>query len=216
MFRLQYLVDYQTHVNRTDRDRDPYGRGDTIERVEFTGGVDSDVVAERRHHQYTDDDFSDRQIRATQYALSRLASIHELWNPSHYTAEIMSGYYGEEVREVQHTYEDKIDRRMEECMGEIRDDNIREMLFLLLEYEYGYVLEDIKYATLEEERVALSDVYTPNDRYVGKISPSDYAVSTDYPIGVYKDRSVIDGYNRLVKLRSEESEDESIYIYNFK
>lgn len=215
MMRLQWLVDYRTRVNRSDRDRDPYGREDTIEHVEFTDGVDSDELARRRYDGFCEDGFSDRQERAVQYAISRFASIHELYDPVHYTANVERGYYGEEVRGVRHRHLDQFEERLEECLDEIRKGNIREMVFLLLEYEYGYVLDSLQDANFSEEKVRVSDLYVPNDRYAGKVSPDNYEVSTEFPVGVYRDRSVVDGYNRFVKLQQNDSDPE-VYIYNFK
>jgi hypothetical protein len=205
----QYRVGYRTKINHGDA---PYGRNDKIAAVDFYEGIDSDSFAEYKAPVYFEDDFSNRQERAMYYALSRIASICDLWDHTLYQAEVMDGYYGEEVRGVRHTHEDKAEKRIETCQNLISEDKIRELVFQLLEWEYGYVLDSLKEAEFNEERVHIDDLETPNKRYAGKVDPDGYYVSTDWPIGVYLDGEVVDGYNRYVTLKGNTSD---VWIYNF-
>lgn len=205
-------VTLETRVDKSDRDVDPYGRNDKITHVNFQEGVDCDEFASRRSYRWVDEDFDDHQERAMKYAVSRIGSISELWNTSHYTAEIRNGYYGDEIAGIRHTYENKIRNRIEKCRGFVEDGMIREMVEQLLTWEYGYVLDEIKKGDFSEEKLHISDLYTPNRGYAGKVDPSEYTVSTQWPIGVYLDREVIDGYNRYITLKGEAEE---VFIYNF-
>jgi len=124
----------------------------------------------------------------------------------------MDGYYGEEVRGVRHAHEDKAEKRIETCQNLVSEDKIQELVFQLLEWEYGYVLDSLKEAEFNEERVHIDDLETPNKRYAGKVDPDGYYVSTDWPIGVYLDGEVVDGYNRYATLKDNASD---VWIYNF-
>lgn len=202
-------VTLRKKINRGDA---PYGRDDTIEAVIFQEGVDCDRFADEKAHRWIDDDFSEKQDRAMCYAVSRVASICKLWDPDLYEARTAMGYYGEEVRGVTHHNESTARERIQKCQNLVREGDIREMVEQLLTWEYGYVLDEIQKADFSEEQVSISKLHTPNKRYAGKVDPAEYTVSTDWAIGVYLDREVIDGYNRYASLKGSADD---VFIYNF-
>jgi len=205
---LKYDIHYETTIDRGDA---PYGRDDEIVDVTFKSGIDSDKFGDVYRRNF---DGTDRQERAYGYAASRIGSMDGVWNSDYWQAEVEWGYYGQEVRGVRHDYEERIARRLEKCENMILDEEIRETVLQLLEWEYGFVLDPLKQADFSEERVRADELHTPNERYAGKVSDGDYEVNTDWPIGVYLDREVIDGYNRLAHLRSE-NPNQTVWIYNF-
>lgn len=205
----KHWVDYSTKVNRGD---DAYGRNDTIEAVIFQEGMASDGFAEK-YLDFVDLD-EEMKKRAMAYALSRIASIYKLWDEDLYNADIRKGYYGEEVAGITHTHENKINSLIHKCESLVHGGEIRKMIFKLLREEYGFILDHIENATLSEDWVNISELQTPNKHYAKKTNPNDYYVNSEIPIGIYFDKEVVDGYNRLATLKAHPDINHA-HIYNF-
>lgn len=207
----KYWVNYRTREVPGD---EPYGRDRTIEDIQFKEGVSCDYFAENYLSETRLSDADTLKKRAMTYALSRIASICDLWDTSLYEARVRKGYYGEVVDHIGHTYESKAKNMIHKYESMIEGGRIREMIFDLLREEYGFVLDHLQESTLSEEKVNLTELTTPNEGYAGKVPSHNYYVNPDIPIGVYFEKEVVDGYNRFATLKGNPDVDR-VYIYNF-
>lgn len=141
------------------------------------------------------------------YCLDRILRIEKLYNKDSFEVNICSGYYGDEVQSVNIVFDVK--ESIKSKLNEISNLSDVEKIKKVLEYEYGYLLDSIKYAkSVEIKEIPFDSIKVGNESYHSKIK--DFEMYKDYegPIAIcrigigvshFKEinfYSIIDGYHR--------------------
>lgn len=141
------------------------------------------------------------------YCLDRLLVINEIYKGDSWYVNVRSGYYGEEIGDVDLIKEKQIREQFEKIISYNTTDKIHTILIL----EYGYVLEDLLDKRFEICEVSRDDVVLNQKQYYKKIAKTKLYSNYDLPKaiclfdgGKYR---VIDGYHRII-----DNEDENFEI----
>ena len=151
----------------------------------------------------------DKDILA--YCLERTLKRYNLEDPEYYYVDKRHSYYGEEIFGI-YLCGCNHDTLLRIIRG-TTNDGIR----LILENEYGYLLDDFKkIKTCKIQKVSVKDIVIPRmDRKLNKEMVDQY-VSYKYPIGIYRKKgdkySIIDGYHRYSALSKTNEELEIIVV----
>lgn len=136
------------------------------------------------------------------YCVNRLLVINKLFNFNNWRVNIVSGYYGEEVRGAilnSNCQNDLI------ChFKELDNLNAVDKIKKILEFEYGFLLESLKPCTaVKIITVPISKIKPFNQDYSRKVSKKDvsFYLECDAPRAVCTKAgdtyAVIDGYHRM-------------------
>jgi hypothetical protein len=147
------------------------------------------------------------------YCLYRLLVINKLYDTSSWEVETCRGYYGEEVEGISLIVEvyDTLTAQIESLNSSSKDDQIK----LVLELEYGYVLDSLKDVSFEIVDSQKKDLVYGNEVYRKKVQKGTYK-KHELPIGIYLEDGnkfrLIDGYHRFVDLASGSKDSDSFEI----
>lgn len=193
--RYDLPMDIDYDMNYDGCDCDSICRCGTIENIEFKP---------YNNIKYWDSikrDFKD----PIDYYIDRLYSIYKIWDPNLYEAVIDDGYYGEEISKVIFENADKILEQFSKLDIYNEDYNFSDNIRMLLELEYGYLLDELKDVEFEVIELNKSNIEFSAKHHYQKLDKNVVDYYKDYPFyrGIVKriDNSskyrVIDGYHRL-------------------
>ena len=138
------------------------------------------------------------------YCLDRILRIEKLYDKDSFEVNTCSGYYGDEVESV-HIVSD-VKQAIKNKLNEISNLSDVEKIKKVLEYEYGYLLDSIKDATLVEiKEVPFDSIKVGNESYHSKIK--DFEMYKDYegPIAICSsvNNSILRKYPSLVNFNKK-------------
>lgn len=143
-----------------------------------------------------------------EYCLERILVALKLYRTDIWDISIRSGYYGEEIGSV--VLDSELAKTCDSWITKLinlknDDDRIR----LVLEAEYGYVLDSLKKAKFRIETIKKSDIYFGQESYRKKVSLSEQEIYKDYEgiCGIFEYDSryrIIDGYHRCCSSTKDE------------
>lgn len=135
------------------------------------------------------------------YCLERILVALKIYDCNNWDINICNGYYGQEIKSV------RLNRDIAETCDnwikkliETTDNNDR--IRLVLEAEYGYILEGLKYANFTLKEIDKSDIHFGQETYRKKVSLGDQEIYKNYTgiCGICNcDNAtyrLIDGYHR--------------------
>jgi len=126
--------------------------------------------------------------------------------PDNWEIHVNGGYYGEEIGEI--LLEETVSSSLKEKLTNISSKSDVDKIKLLLEYEYGYLLNVLKNTTkLEILSLTKDEIKTPNEFYYKKLSQINSEIYSNYklPFAVIRqnnlgDYLIVDGYHRLASV----------------
>jgi len=208
-------ADYKYHVDYNYKESDchcddTYCRCKTLQNLFVTKG--------------TVDGLTDKVLKNVKdplfrYCIERVIRHHKTYKPEAWEIYAVGGYYGEEVGPV--TLDRGIQSAIVKDIAKLYDlykkKDLVGMVFLVLECEYGYVLEGVKDITEVEIQEINSDhlIIGSNDHYEKlEIEIVDQYEGHPYPLGVVLLRHgtfrLIDGYHRIAAAKKNRAKDISV------
>lgn len=133
------------------------------------------------------------------YCLDRMLST---LSPDHVEANVVSGYYGEEIDGYD------IDTSLLSSIYDVLSlASDTEKMEAILTYEYGYVLpilKNAKYEIVKVDRKSLEAAFSNDNYHANIIYDSKIETDPDIPIGLYRklsggDYALVDGYHRFIE-----------------
>jgi len=192
-------IQYDYDTNRDNCTCEDYCRCSTIENTEITS-IDLITVAKEFGNVLGKDDF-------TEYAINRILTACKMYDSNYWDFRVTGGYYGEEIDGIyiDNTEVSKWMYKLEEAKTD------REKLFVALECEYDYILDDIKgydnwsIATINKRDIIIGqqDHYRKLDRMVVE-SYKDFTLPVAVCIEKNGHARLIDGYHRT-KAKDDEN-----------
>jgi len=111
------------------------------------------------------------------YCLDRILRIEKLYDKDSFEVNTCGGYYGDEIESVHIVYEKR--ESIKNKLNEISNLSDVEKIKKVLEYEYGYLLDSIKYAkSAKIVEVPFDSIKIGNESYHSKIK--DFEMYKDY------------------------------------
>ena len=190
-----YMVNYETTTSYED-DGDEYSRinGVTIKSVT----VSSVLNAAYKEFRLKKDNLLGR------YGMSRILSVHGIFDTKNYEASWGYGYYGDEVQAVRFTGQLRdIDKALHQYLG---FGTLKEKVEHLLVCEYGYLLEALKDRKWEEAKVDKELLVFGNTNHYHKLDRNVVGQYADWDLlhaVCVKDGDryrIMDGYHRSAAL----------------
>ncbi len=192
-----YLAEYQYDRTQCTGECTDYCRCTHIINTRVTDVYMNSVVAEVIGKKKT------KKPDVLQYAIDRILTIHKLWDASNWEVHISDGYYWEEVSGCSLDWQiaskvcDAI-KRISKCSSD------SEIIQLLLEQEYGYLLPGLKNKTWTIMLVSRDSIIAGQEGHYRKLDRTivDRYKEYDYnlPICVCIQENggyrLIDGYHR--------------------
>jgi hypothetical protein len=129
---FQYNVEYDYDTNRDNCTCEDYCRCSTIENAKVTY-VDLIKITEEFNKVFEGDEF-------TKYVVNRILTACKLYDTDNWYVSVCGGYYGEEIEGV-YIKNDDVKKWMDKLENAKSN---KEKLFVALECEYGYVLDELK------------------------------------------------------------------------
>ena len=193
-----YEIEYDYDTDRNNCDCDDYCRCSTISSAHIVGDIDLTVVSNRFNKTVGADKF-------LSYAVNRVLTACELYNKDYWNVEVVDGYYGEEIGGV-YIDSPQLLKWMEKLDNAKTDE---EKLFVALECEYGYILDELKSKTWSIEitdKIFLSVGQKEHYTKLNKKAVDSYK-NFCFPLGVcivqgdkYR---LIDGYHRTMANKND-------------
>lgn len=142
-------------------------------------------------------------IDIDEYCINRILTINKLWDKSIYDISICGGYYGQEIENI--AIDDSLLRKIEHDIEEVISfDDPSDRIKLLLELEYGYLIENIRNKKFEFIEIDKSEIDFRNSEHsISQVKKKDLKFYKNYPYlhGIVKKKSgmyrIIDGHHRI-------------------
>jgi hypothetical protein len=137
------------------------------------------------------------------YTIDRIFRINKLFLCQNFYAEIIKGYYGEEIGPIyiNESVAEKVKNQLEVAFSK---DNLTDRIKYLLYLEYGYILPDLKTGNFTLEIVKKNDIIFGNNSHFEKVSRENlefynnknYKLIRGVAIREGERFRLIDGYHR--------------------
>jgi hypothetical protein len=143
-----------------------------------------------------------------EYCVDRILSYYRIWNLENWSYTIDNGFYGEEVNSI--FIQPEIFNKVIEHISEIEKfDDLRDIVFYLLNLEYGTILDKLRDKDYTIDYVEKSKIIFGQKSHLKKVKSKDLSYYHQ-PLGIRgivlrqdENYFVIDGYHRLSASKSE-------------
>jgi hypothetical protein len=141
------------------------------------------------------------------YCINRILTINKVFEPRFWEVLTTGGYYGDEIDQV--NLDDFVLHKIElECEQLFNLSTLADKLRLVLQLEYGHILDDLKTADFELCRIYKSDIDFKklNQNHISNVKMEDlthYAKNTYHlPRGIVRgsqdNYKIVDGFHRII------------------
>jgi hypothetical protein len=211
-FHYNCEYDYSTENHCEDYGCDDEGicRCSTMEDFHITE-INFNSVVNKFVKNLTEDDF-------TAYCIERICNALKLWDINNWGHNIIHSYYGEEIEDIKIEAETQIE--LNKWINKVlKAKTNKDKLFVILELEYGYVLEELKeYQDWDiVSDIPLSVIVAGQTEHYTKLDKKIIKKYSDYklPIGVCISKGdgsyrLIDGYHRFRAMNDKKISNVSI------
>ena len=130
------------------------------------------------------------------YAIGRVLSANRIWETHNWDIRIGRGYYGEEVTGVLYTGDGDIDRTISRLLTTT---STADWIKIALEAEYGYVLDELRNATFDVQKLSLADIHIAHrgKRDMRDTKPTDICGLVTADGGRWR---LVDGHHRIANV----------------
>jgi hypothetical protein len=189
---FKYDIEYDYDTNRDNCECEDYCRCSTIENAKVTY-VDLIRITEEFNKVFEGDEF-------TKYIINRILTACKLYDEDSWWVSTCGGYYGEEIEGI---YIENTN--IEEWLNKLENAKTNEeKLFVALECEYGYVLDELKgLKSFTIETVDRANIIVGQKDHYVRLNRNVINKYKDYPYLVAlcidngKETRLIDGYHRF-------------------